>query len=751
VAEENLVGKRLGQYEIQSLIGKGGMSTVYRAYQPSVNRTVAIKTLPPEFLHDGTFLVRFEREARLIAQLEHFHILPVYDAGQAEGIPYIVMRYLPGGSLADLMQRYGRFSAQEAVPIIQQIAAALDYAHQRGVIHRDVKPSNILLDEEGNAYLSDFGIARVREATAAMTGSGLVGTPAYLAPEVGRGDRVIGPSVDIYALGVTLFQMLTGKVPFRAETPIKQIMMHVTEPVPAPSSLNPEITPAVEAVVLRALAKEPAQRFKTAEAMARALAEAAQVSTDAVHRTDITDLLEAGKGKRSAPALPPAVKEAGGGQGIPPVTPPPPASTPTPPSPVPQQPAVAPSRREQARQQKAVARDMRRRERARAPQAQRGVRWYTVALTLLALIIVWFALGTLAGFTVRREVNRVLMISANATQTQSAALTATVSAATQSAYVIASQQTVAAITEAAPTDTPTPTETPAPTFTPSPTPLGGAQGVIAFVSERDGEPEIFLLDLLSGTQTPITNNTSSDETPTWSADGRFVAYSGQSPRGRHIFVYDTTLGTPIELTQGTRVDADPAWSPDGKAIALYSSEAGRAFIRVHTFEGDEYMVVQLPPGPIRLLDWSPDGQIMTIFGYTPLGDLEVMHLNVETGERTAITRAFGDINFVSYSPDRTRVLYTATANGYRQVFMSDTNCGLINVITQCNVRRLTNDRFNYYTPRFSPDGTLVLVASNLSGNLDLWLLDLEGNAVQRLTSSPFDEYDGVWQPAVGGQ
>jgi serine/threonine protein kinase/Tol biopolymer transport system component len=750
VSEENLVGKRLGQYEIQSLIGKGGMSTVYRAYQPSVNRTVAIKTLPPEFLHDGTFLVRFEREARLIAQLEHFHILPVYDAGQAEGIPYIVMRYLPGGSLADLMQRYGRFSAQEAVPIIQQIAAALDYAHQRGVIHRDVKPSNILLDEEGNAYLSDFGIARVREATAAMTSSGLVGTPAYLAPEVGRGDRVIGPSVDIYALGVTLFQMLTGKVPFRAETPIKQIMMHVTEPVPAPSSLNPEITPAVEAVVLRALAKEPSQRFKTAEAMARALAEAANVSTDAVHHMDITDVLEASQGRRSAPAMPPAARDSGGGQGIPPGPPPPPASTPA--SPVPQQPATTLSRREQARQQQAAARELRRRERARTPQAQRGARWYTILLTLLALFIVWFALGTLAGFTVRRQISQARIASANATHTQIAAVIATEFAATQTAYyATASQQAALAVTEAVPTDTPAPTETSTPTFTPAPTPIGGAQGLIAFISERDGEPEIFLLDLLSGTQTQITNNTSADEAPSWSADGRFLAYSGQSPRGRHIFVYDTTLNTPIELTSGTRVDTDPAWSPDGKSIALYSNEAGRAFIRVHTFEGDEYTVVQLPPGPIRLLDWSPDGQIMTIFGYTPLGDLEVMHLNVETGERTAITRAFGDINFVSYSADRTRVLYTATANGYRQVFTADANCPLINVITQCNPRRLTNDRFNYYTPRFSPDGTLVLVASNLSGNLDLWLLDLEGNAIQRVTNSPFDEYDGVWQPAIGGQ
>jgi len=179
----HLVGRTLGQYEIIGEIGHGGMADVYRAVQPSIGREVAIKVLPAHFLQDRTFLERFMREVKVIAQLQHPRILPVYDFGEQDGLPYIVMAYMPGGTLADrIREAPGGLPLDAVAHYVTQIAEALDYAHRRNIIHRDFKPSNVLLDDEENAYLADFGIAKVTEATAQLTGSGIVGTPAYMAP-----------------------------------------------------------------------------------------------------------------------------------------------------------------------------------------------------------------------------------------------------------------------------------------------------------------------------------------------------------------------------------------------------------------------------------------------------------------------------------------------------------------------------------------------------------------------------------------
>jgi serine/threonine-protein kinase len=268
-----LAGKTLGQYRIVRLLGKGGMSAVYEGIQAAINRTVAVKVLPRSLMHDDTFMQRFRREAEVVAHLEHLHILPIYDYGEYDGIPYIVMRYLEGGTVQDRIKE-GPLPVSSIASIIRQIASALDYAHGRNVVHRDIKPSNILLDPDGNAYLADFGIAKVHEGTAQLTGSGIVGTPAYMAPEQSQSSTPY-PSADIYALGVTLFEMLTGALPLiAADTPIGQILMHIQQPVPSLASFRPELPPHLDAVVQRAMSKEPAHRYRTAGDMARALDDA---------------------------------------------------------------------------------------------------------------------------------------------------------------------------------------------------------------------------------------------------------------------------------------------------------------------------------------------------------------------------------------------------------------------------------------------------------------------------------------------
>ncbi|MCJ7530061.1 MAG: serine/threonine protein kinase [Anaerolineales bacterium] len=264
-------GQMIGPYQIINQVGKGGMATVYKAYHATMDRYVAIKVLPHEFMHDERFLGRFQQEVRLIAKLEHAHILPVYDYGESEGIPYLVMRYLDAGTLKERIQA-DSLSLAEVDHHFTQLARALEYAHEQGIIHRDIKPSNALVDKSGNLFLTDFGIAKMVESSAHLTLTGAVtGTPAYMSPEQARGQQ-IDPRTDIYSLGIVLYEMVTGRVPFDADTPMAVILKQIEQPLPPPSVFKPGIHPAIEAVLLKALAKEPAQRFATMQEFLKAWA-----------------------------------------------------------------------------------------------------------------------------------------------------------------------------------------------------------------------------------------------------------------------------------------------------------------------------------------------------------------------------------------------------------------------------------------------------------------------------------------------
>lgn len=264
------VGATVGGCAILEEIGRGGMATVYRAHQLSMDRDVAIKVLPPELLNQATSLDRFKREASIVARLEHRAIVPVHDYGEYQGIPYLVMRYMEGGSVDDLLAT-GPVSPERTLQIALQIAPALDYAHRQGVLHRDLKPSNILLDANGDAYLTDFGIARLMgHSNEPLTTTGVVGTPSYMSPEQAQGQELDGRS-DVYALGVVLFEMLTGVRPFEGETPYSVAVKHVTEPPPSACALNPVLSRAVENVLFKALEKRRENRYQTATALAEAL------------------------------------------------------------------------------------------------------------------------------------------------------------------------------------------------------------------------------------------------------------------------------------------------------------------------------------------------------------------------------------------------------------------------------------------------------------------------------------------------
>ncbi len=255
----SLTGRVFGHYHILELVGRGGMASVYRAHDRKADREVAIKVISPAIVESGEFLGRFRREVKLVAHLDHPHILPVLDYGEQDGYAYLVMPVQEHGSLADRM-KYGKLSMKEGARIFGQVASALSYAHQRGVVHRDVKPSNILLDEHGEAKLADFGLARPTAESSNITGSKVLGTPAYMAPEQIQGGKV-DARADQYALGVVLFQMSTGTLPFEADSPMAYLLKHVNEEFPSASRRNSNVPSPIDRVIRRATLKEPEQRF----------------------------------------------------------------------------------------------------------------------------------------------------------------------------------------------------------------------------------------------------------------------------------------------------------------------------------------------------------------------------------------------------------------------------------------------------------------------------------------------------------
>jgi serine/threonine protein kinase len=263
------IPEKIGRYIIKSELGRGGMATVYRAHDPLFEREVALKILPREMLHDPQFRSRFEREIKMVASLEHPAIVPVYDVGEEDGQPFFVMRYMTGGSLSDLISK-GQFTIEEAAIIIGKVAQGLAYAHRKGIIHRDLKPDNILFDENGDPFISDFGIAKLSESGNNLTGSGVIGTPAYMSPEQAQGGEIDGRS-DVYGLGVILYQMISGQQPYSADTPMGVVVKHITEPVPEILRMMPDLPIEMDEIIKMAMAKDKTKRYENTIELAKAL------------------------------------------------------------------------------------------------------------------------------------------------------------------------------------------------------------------------------------------------------------------------------------------------------------------------------------------------------------------------------------------------------------------------------------------------------------------------------------------------
>ncbi len=689
---DDLIGKKIGGYEILELIGHGGMASVYRAQQVSMNRVVAVKILPRQFLNDETYMQRFNREVRIVAQLEHRNIVPVHDYGEADGQPYIVMRYMAGGSVDDLLHD-GALDLDRIVSIVGQIAPALDYAHSKNVLHRDLKPSNILMDDDGGAYLTDFGIARLMSdvsSGATITKQGVVGTPSYMSPEQAQGQPLNNRS-DIYSLGVTLFEMATGKRPFESDTPYGIAVLQVTAPPPLPRSLNPDLSAPVEDVILKALSKDREQRHASAVQLANVLEDAAE------HKSNGFDT-QPGFPRPELPPKQPSVDDTAEAVAS---TPPPVNNAYTPPPPATSSYTIPP-----------VGGSVRR----RLPRRTGG--------NLLVSALLGGAIGcgllALLGVIAFVVINGIMQTRATPTPSSevlvSPAPTNTSAPLTRST---ATRAPVGATTTAA-------TEINPVGLRPTLPPL--TNGSIVYFAERGDNFDIYKLDLQTRRETRLTDSTSNELYPAVSPDGTLIAYMSDVDGDYDLYVMDVNGGSARRLTDNAVTDRTPAWSPDGGWIAYSSDTLGDGGHDLYRIRPDGSGGTQLYSDGNRNSDpsWSPDGASLVFTGgaIRDAGTWEIKRLDLASGSVTSLTNnAVKDWQPI-FAPDG-GLIYLTEGDGHAAIARMNADGS--------GQRRFYDGVGYEWGVSFSPSGSLITFNSDVSGRDEIYLMNADATNVRQVT------------------
>jgi len=735
MAQDELIGSVIKGYEILRQIGQGGMATVYLARQQSMNREVALKMLPKHLMGDDTYLQRFEQEVKIVSTLEHRNIVPVYDYGKFEEQPYIVMRYMSGGSVDDML-RQGALHPDHIQDIISQIAPALDYAHNKNVLHRDLKPSNVLLDDDGGAFITDFGIARILgDQGTTITTQGVVGTPSYMSPEQAQAHSLDGRS-DVYSLGVMLFEMATGRRPFESETPYSIAVMQVTKPPPSPRKLYPELSAAIEIVILKALKKNPEERYQSAGTLAEALKLAVE-RPDSIHDTQPnlrrTDEFLQLAATQKAPATPQP--------SAPPLQP---------------MPAVQPQAPQQVPPSGYFSGTMPEpiRPRRKANPWLNIIIGSGIGCGLLAVIagIMLFALGTMNNGGGASNASTPTQVIADTAPTQpltervpsaTTTLDLTSQAAreallTRSADTDATLTVVARQTQAAPTRD-LRTEPIGARGTPTLAPgLRSVLGDVIFFDARPREDdeekpqafEILKLNLETFTETLLTLDRSDNTYPVASPDGRWIAFQSDRDGDFEIYVMNTVGGQVTQITDNAYWDRLPAWSPDGEWV-IYSADVRRD----ETFDiykarpdGSDEQLVFSNGGRNSHVRYSPDGNaIVFTSGVDPMDSRtwEIYHHDLETNETTRLTDNDWRDASPSFSPDGSSILYVT--------FVENNNAIALMDVDGSNRRILYDGAGNEWSANFSPDGQYIVFTTLVDGDDELFLMTADGREVQRIT------------------
>lgn len=699
---DDLIGRKIGGYEIVELIGHGGMATVYRARQISMNRIVAVKILPRQFLNDETYMQRFNREVKIVAELEHRNIVPVHDYGEDNGQPYIVMRYMSGGSVDDLL-RQGALNLAEINSILDQIAPALDYAHSKNVLHRDLKPSNILLDGSGGAYITDFGIARLMTdvSTVTLTTSGVVGTPSYMSPEQAQGQPLDHRS-DIYSLGVMLFEMATGQRPFESDTPYGIAVLQVTARPPNPRSLNPSLPTPVENVILTTMNKKREERYNTCAALSAAF----QSALDAPNPLSDT------QPGFPRPELHPE----------PVSTPPPPPRSPTYTPPPPSSPYVMPVRRRLA------------------PRRGSSV-WLNMTvggaigcgLLILVALIVLVVISVMTrnpptSPTPTGEIPGGIASPMPATATGESLRDATATPfLTQTGILATNTPTNSTVTPAialtpAPSDA-TPVEAVGVRDTPAPL----TEGTIVYFAERDGNFDVYKMNLSNRVEIRLSTATSNELYPAVSPDGSHIAFMSDQDGDYDIYVMDINGGGTMKLTDNTVIDRIPSWSPDGAWIAFSSDTRGDGSHDLYQVRTDGSDLQTLfSGGRSSQPRFSPDGRYVVFTGGSraDAATWEIMRMDVETRDVIALTDNDVMDAAPSFAPDGS-LIYMTEGDGYAALARIGIDGGESSIVY---------DGLGYdWGAAYSPDGSQITFTSDLSGRDEIYLMPAGGGEIRAVT------------------
>ena len=736
IMSADLIGKMVNGYEIRSQVGQGGMATVFLARQQSMNRNVALKFLPSVFLNDETYLQRFEREVKIVSQLEHRNIVPVYDFGEFESQPYIVMRYMPSGSVEELLAE-GRIPLPRILSIVQQVASALDYAHQNGILHRDLKPSNILLDDGGGAFITDFGIARIlSESSSQITTQGVVGTPSYMSPEQARAEQLDGRS-DVYSLGVMLFELVTGRRPFESDTPYSLAVMHVTMPPPLPRQFEPGISAALEEAIMRALSKTRDARFGSAGELAEALREALEdhsIGGEGKTVLEVNTAIESTPGEfagsstttpgKIAVAVPPSIASATSDTS--------PAASPP----------VHLERRPERRRRNILL------------LVTAGGALGCVLLVGMAILAI-----PLFGILSRNEAvtttaNAVVLVGEVEATTAKASATATATATRpRDTGVNPLHQTRSALNEAADATftaesviaASRPTSTRAsiqpvgvreqPTLIP---PLQSVDGeLVYFVRSGSGEGEkpqfqIAVLNLTSWEIRRFDAGEGSSTYPMPSPDGRWIAFQSDRDGDFEIYIMNRYGGQLRQLTRNSVLDRLAAWSPAGDRIIHSTDTRGDRTFDLHSAGAIDGSGQQIYSDGWRNSHarFSPDGKYIVFTAGPAVQDAstwEIRLLNRESGETRLLTD--NDVRDASpaFRPDGQRILYVTTIGGARAL-------ASMNLAGE-DRRILYTGPGSVWSANYSPDGRFIVLTATVNGLDQLFLMDAEGGGAQQITVS----------------
>lgn len=662
--------REIGRYLVEGMLGEGGMASVYRAYDPQFSRRVAIKMLAPQYASDPQLRRRFVREAQTVAALEHPAIVPVYDYGEQMGQPYLVMRLLSGGSLIDRLE-LGALSPAGAVRILERLAPALDFAHGQGVIHRDLKPGNILFDHNGLPYLSDFGIVKVMQGeTLDLTGVGLVvGTPLYMSPEQASGSERIDGRSDVYSLGVILYEMLTGRLPFEADTPLATAMLHMLEPPPDILRARPDLPAGMREVTYRVLAKSPDVRYQTAGAL-------------------VEDLQAALDGRMLAtPPMPlPAVSQARTEQAAHTLVPPVPVSAYTAAQPVSVRPESA---------------------------ADSGRRWLLPAAAIVVLSCILLSLGgwAVAGW-LDRQVNSTPVVEIKPPPVV---------------------QTVPAGATEAVTETPTPEPVGVATVTPLPEatlpvvdnaeqltsgpaleyqPMLSPDGsTLAYFSNETGTWKVYVRDMATGKTQGLIEGDMEGHHPHFAPNRDRIVFTS-NPNGNYdIYTMNLDGSDWEQLTDQSGSDTYPSFNTEGNRIVFMSRRGQDWGVYTMNINGNNERAVVDTAAMETFPVFHPDSRRI-VFQSNQDGNHEIYIVALDGTDLVRLTRHNARDANPFVSPDGAWIVFETDRDGNYEIYAMRTDGS--------ELRNLTNHPANDQIPSISPDGQWLLFQSNRSGSVDLY-------------------------------